>query len=130
MLDTQPINAKDREAYSGIEAFSSSLMFSRLYSLAACSSTSSLSFLSAYGWVKAANVLAPFGTELCDAKLLRCEASGVHFGRGNNRVVNGCDIWETVSGFQRCNGIYMTFKHLEMPIGARQHIGLPIGDVI
>lgn len=100
------------------------------YSLPACSSASSLSFLTAYGWVKAANVLAPFGTALWDANFLRCEASGVHFGRGNNRVVDSCDIWETVSGFQRCNGISLTFKHLDMPIGVRQHVRLAIGDVI
>lgn len=33
-------------------------------------------------------------------------------------------------GAQACNGIFLTFKHLEKPIGVRQHIGLAIVDVI
>lgn len=90
--DMNNVNMRDGETYSGMEAFSSSLMFSRLYSFLAWSSASSPCLFSPYGWVKAANVLAPFGTELCDARFLRCEASGVHFGRGSNRVVDGCDI--------------------------------------
>lgn len=38
---------------------------------------------------------------------------------------------ERVSTVLRCcNGIFLTFKHLEMPIGVRQHTGLAMVDVL
>jgi hypothetical protein len=80
------------KTYSGIEASSSGSMSCKevLDDISDC-------FLSAYGWMKAANVLLPPLGGICDARNLRCDGmemfdSGVHCGRGNNRVVDGCEI--------------------------------------
>ena len=92
------MNEGGRErSYSGIEASSSGSIPSTFFLEFCIRCDISNSFLWAYGWTKAANVLLPLVGDVCDAKHLRCDGlerleSAGHCDRGNIREVDGCDI--------------------------------------